>query len=330
MHSNETWHASQCLEQEEAAVGAICTHLSELGYRTTTKISHTRSIWQRGLQTMVVSLVDDAWDCATDRGLDTPYLFDAATTVITDNWINTPTVYQVARLPDSFYGIYSYTPADQTWQPVRDYTFSVNRLQFLRMRILAQLHQNLGIDHGHVNFNCDAGPNVNVKQAFCDQLIYATEQEVPVFRLLADMMPLKNYNFGHEQAYTHSWLNIVVETYSSDNVIALSEKIFRCLVTPVPWIVYSGRYTIARLRSLDFDVLDDVIDHDYDSRMEANNKMAQFIDCAKVSINTVKQHNWHGIQQRCLAAAQHNQQRLAQMKAEWPHEFASWLDQRIL
>jgi hypothetical protein len=329
MHSNEIWQASQCLELEESAVGAIYTRLAELGYQTKNIISHTRSIWQHGHRQIVVSLVDDAWDCALNRSQDTPYLFDAGTTVITDNWINTPTVYQIARLPNSFYGIYSYVPADQTWTPTRDYTFAVNRVDFKRMRILANLYQHLGIDRGHVNFNCVLGRDTDPKKNFLDQLIHATDQELPMFVKLAQSMPMKNHDIDHDQVYISSWLNIAVETYSSDNVVSLSEKIFRCLVTPVPWIVYSGRYTIARLRSLGFDVLDDVVDHDYDRLMEVQNKISEFVDTARTTIDALKQHDWSTLASRCQVAATHNQQQLAKMKLAWPEDFDAWLTNNI-
>jgi hypothetical protein len=329
MHSNETWQASQCLEHEESAVGAIYTRLSELGYQTTTVISHTRSHWQRGHRRMVVSLVDDAWDCAQDRSQDTPYLFDTDTTVITDNWINTPTVYTVARLPDSFYGIYSYQPADQTWCPDRDYTFAVNRIDFKRMRILLNLHQQLGFDSGYVNFNCVLGRDTDPKKNFLDQLIHATDQELSMFVKLAQSMPMKNYEIDHNQIYVSSWLNIAVETYSSDNVVSLSEKIFRCLVTPAPWIAYSGRYTIARLRSLGFDVLDDIVDHDYDRLIEAHYKMSGFINTARNTITALKTHDWSQLVSRCCVAATHNQRLLSEMKLAWSADFDAWLDHRI-
>ena len=328
--SNETWQSTQCLAQEEAAVGAIYTRLTELGYRTTTVVSHTRSIWRRGHHQVVVSLVDDAWDCALDRGQDTPYLFDADTMVVTDNRINTPTVYQVARLPDSFYGIYSYVPNNQTWAPDRDYTFAVNRIDFRRMRILLNLHQHLGIDQGHVNFNCVLGRNSDPKQVFDAQLIHATEQELPMFRQLSHMMPLKNYSIAHDQTYTHSWLNIMVETYSSDNVVSISEKIFRCLVTPVPWIAYSGRYTVARLRSLGFDVLDDVVDHSYDRLIEAHHKTSGFVSTARDTITELKTHDWATLKQRCQSAATHNQLKLAKLKQCWDDDFAAWLPKNII
>ena len=329
MHSNEIWQASQCLELEESAVGMIYTRLSEVGYRTTTVVSHTRSHWQRGHRRMVVSLVDDAWDCAEDRSQDTPYLFDADTMVITDNWINTPTVYNVAKLPDSFYGIYLYQPADQTWQPDRDYTFAVNRIDFKRMRILLNLYQRLKFDRGYVNFNCAQGRNADLQHNFHALLAHASSEELPVFHQLANMMPVKNYSIDHDQTYTRSWLNIIAETYSSDNVVALSEKIFRCLVTPVPWIAYSGRYTIARLRALGFDVLDDIVDHRYDRLIEAHHKIPVFADTANATIDALKQHDWTMLVQRCAAAAAHNQRQLARMKSAWTTDFAEWLTSRI-
>jgi len=329
MHSNETWQASQCLESEEAAVGMIHTRLTELGYQTTKVISHTRSHWQHGHRRVVVSLVDDAWDCAEDRSQDTPYLFDTNTLVITDNCINTPTVYTVARVPNSFYGIYSYQPANQTWQPDRDYTFAVNRIDLKRMRILGNLYQYLGIDCGHVNFNCVLGRDTDPQHNFHALLTHASAEELPVFHQLVNMMPIKNYDIGHDQTYISSWLNITVETYSSDNVVALSEKIFRCLVTPVPWIAYSGRYTIARLRALGFDVLDDIVDHRYDRWIEAHHKIPVFVDTANTTIDSLKQHDWTMLSQRCQTAATHNQQRLARMRSAWSTDFAQWLTDRI-
>lgn len=332
IHANEIWQSSLCLEHEEAAVDTIYTRLTELGYQTTTVISHTRSIWRRESQTVVVSLVDDVWNCAKERSqwsTDTPYLFDTNTMVITDNWINTPTLYTVARLPDSFYGIYSYQPADQTWRPDRDYTFAINRVDLKRMRILLNLYRYVGLHRGYVNFNCAGDRNTDPKKNFLDKLTYATDQELLFFNELAEIMPLKNYIIDHDQTYISSWLNIIIETYSSDNVISLSEKIFRCLVTPVPWVAYCSRYTIARLKCLGFDVLDDIVDHSYDRVFEAHHKTAAFVNTANITIESLKQHNWKQLTARCQAAATHNQRLLSQMKLAWPADFDAWLDNRI-
>lgn len=331
IHHGEIWHTSQCLRHEVAAVAKIYSQLTKQQYQNKNIISQTRSIWQREHHQVVVSLVDDAWDCAEDRGQDTPYLFDATTTVITDNWINTPTVYQVARLPNSFYGIYSYTPADQTWSPDRDYTFAVNRVDLKRMRILLNLYRYVGLHRGYVNFNCEARDNATLspQQAFLEQLVHAETKELPTFHIMAGMMPIKNYTINHDQTYTRSWLNIIVETYSSDNVISFSEKIFRCLVTPVPWVAYCGRYTIAKLRCLGFDVLSDIVDHNYDHVVEAQHKTATFVNTAHTTIDCLKQQDWSQLAARCQAAATHNQQLLAKMKSTWTTDFEVWLNNRI-
>ena len=326
IHNGEIWQASRCLALEQRTAGQVCEKLHSQGYRNSAVISQTRSIWRRGSQSVVISLVDDIWDCAVDRSQDTPYLFGADTTVVTDNWINCPTVYRVARLPDSFYGIYFYQPADQDWQPNRDFTFAVNRLDFKRMRVLLNIDQYLGINHGYVNFNCEVRgqPPATARQYFIDQLIHAESNEWSQFMKLANLMPIKNYTIDHDQTYVSSWLNVIVETYSSDNIVSLSEKIFRCLVTPAPWVAWAGRYCVARLRSLGFDVLDDVVNHDYDRLLEAQHKNTAFASNAGAVITNLKKQNFAELKQRCQAAADHNQALLEQMRSSMANDFEQW------
>jgi len=282
----------------------------------------------------VVSLVDDLWDCANDRFQDTPYLFDCDTTVITDNFLNCPSVYRIYRAPPSFYGIYSYTPDNQEWTPNRDYTFAINRQDYKRMQVLLQLHQDLGLDLGYVNFNCQIGgerlaPADVRREAFVNEAMAhsGSTQERNAFLKLANQVPIKNHDLEHDSVYNQSWLNIMVETYSSDNVISLSEKTFRCLVTPVPWITYSGRYTIAKLRELGFDVLDDLVDHSYDRLLETQHKIPNFVISAKKTIAHIKNIPWAQAKSRCQAAAFHNQNLLADLSRIWQDNRDVWLQQ---
>jgi len=332
VHSGEIWLKSQCWIQERQLAFDIHACLQQHNYQPVNVLSNTRSIWQRGNQKFVVSLVDDFWDCATDRNQDTPYLLDRDTTVITDNFLNCPSMYKIYRTPQSFYGIYSYTPDNQAWTPIRDYTFAVNRQDYKRMQVLLQLYQNLGFDSGYVNFNCQIGgqrvaPEYVRRQAFIDQAIAhsASDHEKNMFIQLAQQMPIKNHDLDHDSVYNQSWLNIIVETYSSDNVISVSEKIFRCLVTPVPWIAYSGRYTIAKLRELGFDVMDDIVDHSYDRLLEAQYKMSRFADCAQQIISKAKALPWQTVKSRCQIAAFRNQTLLAELARVWSDNRSIWL-----
>ena len=334
VHGGEIWLKSQCEAKEKQLVTDIYACLQYHNYQNVNAVSASRSTWQRGNQKIVVSLVDDLWDCATDRSQDTPYLFDSDTTIITDNFLNCPSVYRIYRAPQSFYGIYSYTPDNQNWEPNRDYTFAINRQDYKRMQVLLQLYQIMGFDSGYVSFNCQIGgkrvaPEDIRRQAFIDQSVAysATDREKDAFLKLANQVPVKNHDLEHDIAYNQSWLSIIVETYSSDNVISMSEKIFRCLVTPVPWVVYAGRYTIAKLRELGFDVLDDIVDHSYDPLLEVQYKMSNFAGAAKKTIAHIKSIPWSQAKSRCQAAAFHNQTLLAELSRIWNKNQSIWLQQ---
>jgi len=334
IHKGEIWQKTQCRSQEEQLVNNIYLILQANYFEKITEISHTRSVWQRENRKVVVSLVDDFWDCAPDQARETPYLFDRQTLVITDNFINCPTLYRLHQLAPSFYGIYYYEPSNTSWLPDRDYSFAVNRLDYKRMQILAEVHQHLKFGVGYVNFNCDIGGRYPAdqqtkQQAFLDQArIYAgSPAEEKTFSTLAHMMPLKNYDIEHDNIFTRSWLNLVVETYSSDNVISFSEKIFRCLVTPAPWAVYAGRYAVARLRQLGFDVLDDIVDHSYDGLMEMQHKTTNFALQARNTIAKLKTQDWHSVRSRCESAALHNRKLLVEFSQAWQQQIPAWLDQ---
>jgi len=334
IHRGEIWLKSQCLAQERQLAFDIHKCLQQHRYHNINVVSNTRSIWQRGDQKIVVSLVDDLWDCAADRSQDTPYLFDRDTMVITDNFLNCPSVYRVYQMPQSFYGIYSYAPDNQNWCPDRDYTFAVNRLDYKRMDMLLQLHLTLGLDTGYVNFNCNIGGKQVAsesarRQAFLEQAQTHTDRpdKQGAFVNLAHLVPIKNYTLEHDQVYTLGWLNIIIETYSSDNVISFSEKIFRCLVTPVPWVMYAGRYAIAKLRELGFDVMDDLVDHSYDRLLETQHKMSCFATSAKDTISSLKTQDWAQTKSRAQAAAYHNQQLLFDFSRIWNENQITWMQQ---
>jgi hypothetical protein len=146
------------------------------------------------------------------------------------------------------------------------------------------------------------------------------------YKLLAPQMPLKNYDVLHHEIYTRSWLTIECETYSSDNTVALSEKIFRLLTLPVPWTAYMGRYGVAYLESLGFDCMSDMIDHNHYDRLKVvENRIGIFVwksitDVSKVLMNG----NQDQIRTRCLKAATYNRELLKLYKNNWDAEFEQW------
>jgi len=334
VHGGEIWNQSQCLAHEHRINNTVYQTLRDTGFAVT---DHPR-IWKKANQTVIVCLVDDIRSCSTDYHSDLPYLFDVNTTVITDNYITCPTRYRVIRLPASFLGIYHYVPSRQVWTPERDFSFAVNRIDQRRFMLMLEIGLRVHLHKGYVNFNCSRRDQINT----ADPAVSLTSLEYwndhwnqtsteyrahyqKSYELLTAQMPVRNYEIDHDEIFNRSFLNIIAETYSSDNNISLSEKIFRALVTPVPWTVCSGRYTVAYLDHLGFDTLSDLVDHNhYDRLIEFQEKPRIFIWKSLETIKSLKSQDPALLQDRCQQAAEHNQTVLASMAAEWPGDFANW------
>lgn len=345
IYDDEIWQHSQCLQQEQSVTTCFANALTNLGYDPIDNSDHSQGvdhrIWRRGDQQVVVCLVDDIRSCSSDYHVDLPYLWDHNTTVITDNYISCPTQYRVWQLPPSFYGIYSYTPRPRVWQPERRFTFSVNRIDTRRFKLMLEIAKRVHLHKGHVNFNAqritgcrelESSDQLAVNFADCWQTLSAEDQEIwsASFELVAPQIPLRNHELAHDDIYTCSYVNIECETYSSDNSVALSEKIFRVLASPSPWTAYLGRYGVAYLESLGFDCMRDIVDHNhYDRLKEVENKNNIFVWKSMRVINDMRTLDEDVIRARCISAADHNQALLARFKQQWPQDFDTWQQQHI-
>jgi hypothetical protein len=224
--------------------------------------------------------------------------------------------------------------------PSRDFSFAVNRIDQRRFMLMLEVGLRVHLHKGHVNFNCYRPGSFVISdpsQISKDQALeYWNEHWSQTsdedkskyqksYELLTTQMPVCNYEIDHDEIFNQSYVNIVAETYSSDNNISLSEKIFRALVTPAPWTVSSGRYTVSYLDSIGFDTLPDLINHNhYDRLIEFQEKQRVFVWKSLEAVKALKSQELSLLQDRCRSAAAHNQQLLAKMAMTWPEEFKTW------
>lgn len=340
----EIFQQSQCMYHEHAMVHLFSSVLMNIGYQ---KIPGSARAWSRGSRKVIVCLADDFGVNRDDWSLPPDQWFDTGTTIVTDNHMPFDTNYQILKLPSSYFGVFSYVPADQNWAPSQRFNFSVNRLDSQRQLILLELiKQSGGIDQvkqlDHVNFNARAQGNERTAEdarhsfAHCwTQLnqLHGTEYADWFDQTLLHI-PVRNHVLTVEQAQVSAYLNLVIETYAGDTSIAFSEKIFRALVTPAPWAMFSAKHAVNYLKTLGFDVLDDVVDHSYDSLTQGNTmhghgKISEFIKLNMQNYQNIKNSDQPNLAVRCQTAATHNQQLLAQMQRQWPADFAQWLPKMI-
>lgn len=341
IYENEIFVKSRCIWHENTLLDFFRSQLIALGY---TSCSDNDKTWQRNNQQVVICLVDDIFSCSTDKSKHISQAFEQNTIVITDNFINCPTQYQVYQLPSSFFGIYNHVPDNIVTTPNRRFAMSVNRIDSARLLMLLEItrrspdYPNIqSLDY--INFNCWSWEGNNnttndFKQNFQreyhrlpDQL---QELYADAYNLLVHSMPFKNYTFSLEEMHVSAYLNIVMETYGTDSTIALSEKLFRTLCLPIPWMVYAGRHTVVYLESIGFDTLKDLIHHNYDhvscGPVTGNfgDKMVDFVYEGSLAVDKFKQMNFKDFHSRCDVAAKHNCKTLKKMQQQWPVDFAAW------
>jgi len=326
---------SRCLELEVNAIDTIVSKITDLGFEPTTN----PHIFTRKHQKVVIRLVDEFTTVNSIPGAFLPTLFDRHTTVITDNYIMCPTVYKVLKIPDSFFGIYSHTPGNLTWTPVKSFAYSVNRMCQVRATLLLEISKQYGnhLGYGLINFNCaplsrELLTKEEIKKSFEDFFEYnlvdpIQSQYRTSYDIVRTLVPIKNYDCTHEEMHLRSYINIVAETYYNHDVICFSEKIFRVLSLPVPWVAYASRYAVSYLESLGFDVISNLFHYrSYDHMSHSQEKIEKLIWYAREISNTVKSTEFGPVKNRCEDAANHNRELLINMRQRWPGEFAEFID----
>ncbi len=120
-----------------------------------------------------------------------------------------------------------------------------------------------------------------------------------------------------EQCIIDTKVSLILETYTRDETIVFSEKIFRALQLPRPWLLYCSPFSIELLRSHGFDVLDDYVDTDYDIITNHWQRMDAIVDQLETFIN--RQYTPRDYE-RFKQAATHNQHLLASLLHSWPEK----------
>ena len=320
-YQSEIFVKSQCLDHEYNFLEELRSLLTDQGYRP---IDSRRFIWQRDQRRVWLALVDDIESINPEPVEDFFGTLDRTDVIITDNFISRPVRAQVLSLPESWFGIYAYTPDITVDTPDRDYTLAVNRIDSVRATILLEMQQwrHLSGTQGYVNFNCAShalDQTVEQKRELWARMVedIQTWHEGRYDRAIADiqsLIPFRNHDFDIDESVQRGMLNMVIETYSSDYVVALSEKIFRALVTPRPWTVFGGLYTVERLKQLGFDIQPNVVNHRTDFLLSNQGKIKEYV---RNSADHWKQKIWEEIAEECHRAAAYNQQMLYNMKERW-------------
>jgi hypothetical protein len=254
---------------------------------------------------------------------DRPYM-------ITDNHFNVDTKAEVIQMGPEMWSIFSlpYDEVPDIGKPSKRMNCLIHRQSGERLMFLYKMYERDLLDNNLVSFACFTGdqekPYADRKKDFNDLHI---DQDTPIWNDLQEelrpQMPLLlPDNMLADVAAMQTEVTLVVETYVNEDVIAYSEKIFRALQLPRPWIMFNSPYAVSVLRKYGFDVLDDIVDHNnYDSVIKQERRADKILN----TLNKIKP--WSEIdKERLVKAAKHNRLLLAGYKERLGPKVQSVLD----
>lgn len=244
---------------------------------------------------------------------------------ITDSYIRTPLHCQVVNMFPEFWHIWYVNFSYTERPPLKKFNFFSNRISGDRTQIFYELVKRNLLNQSFISFNCFIPGNnrnnndtvdysqVNLEQQYhqADLYRYATEHQ--------HALKLVPYNTveSHgslEDCIIDSEVSLIAETYISDCETVFSEKIFRSLQLPRPWLLYSSPGAVTFLKGHGFDVLEDIIDHSYDliqSHSERLMYILDYLENLKLDYSNIRRYK---------KAAMHNQQLLLSLKDRWPNK----------
>lgn len=267
-------------------------------------------IYSRGDQILDCRFVDSVF-------LEHPDAWTKSSFVITDNITFQPIVGEFISVLPEFWSIWHFNPQYQDRKPTRSYNCFMNRVRGDRSVTFYELMRRNILDRGLVSFN------VSVEE--CEQQYQQAElmQYSQEHSTAIETVPYNNLTGTLEQCIIDSNISLILETYISDTHIVFSEKLFRCLQMPRPWLLYCSPSSIKHLREYGFDLLDDYVDHNYDNIIQHSERLLNILDQLETFVD--RQYSAEDYT-RFTQAAAHNQKLLFEYSERWPEKFNSILE----
>jgi len=257
--------------------------------------------------------------------------------IISDNIVLRPiSGHDITLFPEHMH-VYHCEPTYQDREPIWMYNCFMNRISGDRSLIFYELIRRNLLHQGLVSFNCFipgnnrqsddvddySGKNYEWQYQAAELVRYSAEHEAG--RNLIPYNNIEPNNIALEQCIIDSYVSLVLETYISDDHIIFTEKIFRTMQLPRPWLMYCSPGAVDYLRNNGFDVLDDYVDHrEYDCIKNHFTRLLLILD----QLETFKEKKYTKEDYvRFNQAKTHNQNLLLEFESKWPAKFAKVIEE---
>ena len=238
---------------------------------------------------------------------------DLNATIVTDNHPLRPVAGKMVSLLPELWHIWRFDPVYQDCTS-QGYNCFMNRVRGDRNEVFYELIRRNILHKGAVSYNITQ-EELNNQYQSAELFHYEKEHTVA-----QDIVPYNVVDvFGSlEQVIMETNVSLILETFMNEDHVVFSEKLFRALQQPRPWILFCSSQSVKLLKSYGFDVLDDYVDHGYDEEFNKGNRMNMLLDQLETFAERVYTRRDY---ERFEQAATHNQQLLTQFAMDWPQKF---------
>jgi hypothetical protein len=265
-------------------------------------------IYQRQDQTVHCRVVDSVF-------VDNVNIWnDTDTVIITDNWPLQPVAGKLLSVLPEFWSIWHFDPNYIDRPATQAYNCFMNRSRGDRSVVFYELIKKNILSLGIVSYNCSL-------DEYEQEFVRAELENYSDQHVIGQQLIPYNTVESHgtlEQCIIDSKISLILETYTSDNHVVFSEKVFRCLQLPRPWLLYCSPGSVDLLRTHGFDVLDDIVDTTYDSVINHTDRLHLILNQLEIFINQPYTNKDY---LRFQQAANHNRQLLIELGQKWPAKF---------
>ncbi len=281
--------------------------------------THHDRIWRSGCQEKEDNIRKQIQQCRPDAHVQLVDCLQIKTDkpIITDNYFLDGR--EAEYLFPEFWHIYHTNEVLDEEVIYHDFNCLMNRISGERLLLLYELYERglLFDEVGIVSFNClyhSFDPSIEQRQEFFQQV--HDSLDMPgldwICEKLKHKMPIMTEH-DPDSAAMLSEITIVVESYNSDSVIAFSEKIFRALITPRPWVLFGSPGSVKLLRDSGFDVLDSCVNHSYDEIINQKDRMNAMLDTI---------YSFDPEHKAAKSAAEYNRNHLYKLGLGWEKKLA--------
>jgi hypothetical protein len=313
-HTDGIWISER---RERATVRALNKQLIQSGFEP--KIQDNSNfgypyVYSRDNVQLNCRLVDSAFPIGSDMW------GSESIVVVTDNYPLRPMAGKfISALPE-FWSIWQFDPVYIDRPAGQAYNCFMNRSRGDRSIVFYELIKRNILNRGIVSFNCSAD---EYQQQFVESELYRYNTEHQLGKQLVPYNTVESHG-TLEQCIIDSNVSLVLETYTTDDYIVFSEKIFRALQLPRPWLLYCSTGSVGLLTRYGFDVLEDYVDHTYDSIVNHADRLAAILDQFEMFID--KDYTAQDYA-RFKQAAENNNALLKLFEQTWPARLETMLNQ---